>query len=93
MPDQYHGDAVLVAGESNITVHVLAGKSLDAPGGLVEWAGRMTGPADWFALYSKGEPLTIRLPAGSEGTVLLTDLSLDDPGSDVGFKGSGEPPF
>lgn len=61
-------------------------------GYLKDWAGHGTAQGDDFFPVETGK-YTIRLPNGSEGTIFVSNVSMDGDRVDVTLLGSGPAPF
>lgn len=83
----YNGPATLIHNGRESTVECAFRVTLDRQSELVEWSGEYSG-ATVATEPEPGETI-LRLPNGSEATVIINHTSLGGSGS---FVGSGNPP-
>lgn len=94
MGNTYSGQAQLIVDDTAIPVQALLQKQQERPGGLWSWHGTLESEnADWFDLINRQTHLTLRLPSGEEGQLLVTHADVASPADPVDVEGSGPAPF
>jgi hypothetical protein len=61
--------------------------------GLSQWSGALAGSAPWWDMSQASVAVTVRLPSGREGSVLLGDFDVTNELGPVTVSGTGDAPF
>lgn len=89
MATEYHGEATVIVSDREHIVHARLVQDTP-PEGLPSWRGVLrSDEVVWFDLL--GASLTIRLPDGREGTVIVSSHAI--PSTSAQATGSGAAPF
>ena len=99
LENDYNGPAVLVDHEGNehqVLAVLRASTRLHRFGeqvveGLTSWSGTLTGPVSLEEILGATEPVTLRLPNGREGFVIVVGVTADRGLATV--TGTGPAPF
>lgn len=88
--DEYQGEAILTAGETELAVRIHLGGNIQPLDGSYRWYGRITRDEAVTELHASGvRDVSIRVPGGTDTPAKLAEI---DPFGNARVTGTGHPP-